>query len=279
MKKINNIEKIGIDVGGTYIKAGLVEENNIKISIKFKTPKKQKEIIEKILFICEILKTSKTKLVGIGLPSKIINGKIAYSNNIDLKKIDLKKVIEKEVKMPVYIQNDANCFVLAETIYGQGKNYNNVVGLTLGTGIGAGLVINQKNYSGRGNAFEIGDSLISSKTVEEYIGKDNFLKKAKKFGLKVNEPKDLFNLANKKDKKAIELWNFYGNILGKTIVNIIHNVDPEIIIIGGNISNAWKFFSKEMIKTVNDNTSLKPCKIVKSKLENSGLIGCTLLSL
>jgi glucokinase len=279
------MEKIGIDIGGTYIKAGLVEKDDIKILFKVKTPKKKIDIINKLYFICDNLKTKKTKFIGIGLPGpfkNIYEGVALKQNNIDLSNINLKKIFEKRYKIKVKINNDANCFTLAEAIYGEGKNFNNVLGITLGSGIGTGLCINKKIYTGRSNALEYGLSIIdinSLNILEDYIGKKGIIKKSKKYNLKIKEPEEIYKLALKKDINALNFWNDYGILLGLSINNIIKILDPDIIIIGGNVSNSWKFFNKNMFKTINKLNSLKPCPIIKSKLNNPGLIGSTLLSL
>jgi glucokinase len=280
-----NIEKIGIDIGGTFIKAGLVEKDNVKISIKFKTPKKQKEIIDKLFFICDLLKTKKTKFIGIGMPGPfkdIEQGIASKQNNIDLSDVNLKQLFEKKYKIKIKINNDANCFALAEANLGKAKNFNNILGITLGSGVGTGLIINKQIYTGRGNALEYGLSIFdinSLTSVEDFLGKKGIIKASKDYNLKVKEPEELYNLALKKNKNALKFWNDYGNLLGLSISNIIKILDPDIIVIGGNVSNAWEFFNKSMFKTINKMSSLKPCPIYKSQLDNPGVIGASLLSL
>ena len=277
------MEKIGIDIGGTTIKAGLIEKNEIKILFKVKTPKKKREIINKLYFICDNLITKKTKFIGLGIPGTINNkGLTNKLKNIDFANVNLKKLFENRYKIKVNVNNDANCFALAEAIYGKGKDFDNVLGITLGTGLGTGLVINKKIYSGRGAALEYGSNIIniqSLSSVEDFLGKKAIIKSAKEYNLNIKEPKDLYNLALKKDKNAIKFWNEYGSILGLMLSNLVKTFDPDIIIIGGNISDAWKFFSKDMKKALNKHTNLKPCPVYKSEIEETGVIGASLLSL
>lgn len=276
---MNKKNIIGIDIGGSYIKAGLVKKNKILKKVIYKTPKKKKEIINLILKIINELKDKNTISVGIGCPTTFKDEKISEAHNIDLENINLKKIVENKTNLKINIGNDADCFVFAEAILGEGKESNYVAGITLGTGIGGGLVINKQIYVGRGNAFEFGHTLIDTKTVEYYIGKKGIFREIKKRGIKAKTPFDLYILAKEGNKKSILFWKWYGSILGKAIVNMIQTVDPEIIIIGGKISDSWSFFEKEMNITIKKYVSLSPCKIIKSKLNEPGIVGASLLSL
>lgn len=277
---------IGVDVGGTNIKAGLVDKKGklIKfIECPTEAKKGKKKVIDNIISLIETIYSKNVKGIGVGIPGSFKNfekGIIYVTNNTPLNGVNLKKEIGKKFKCPIHTNNDANCFVLAEALIGGGKSYNTVLGLTLGTGLGSGLVIDKKIYFGRGNAFEYGSSFMErKKTVEYFLGKKGIIEIAKKHKMVIKEPIELFKMAKKGNKKALKAWEEFGLYLGKAIVNLAYTLDPEIFIIGGQIANAWPYFSKSMKKTIKSEYTIYTVKVVKSVLNRSGVIGASLLSL
>ncbi|MBW2980174.1 ROK family protein [Candidatus Woesearchaeota archaeon] len=282
---------IGVDIGGTNIRAGLVAPNGkitSKIKARTETKKGQKAVLRKIIDIIETFPIKKVDSIGLGVPGMIDakNGIVKYSPNLPLKNVNIRKLIEKEFKKPVFVDNDANCFTLAEAKYGAAKNKKNVIGLTLGTGVGSGIVIDGKLYHGRGNAAELGHTTINfngpkakcgnNGCVESYVSIRGILNRVK--GLYIKNPKELFELAEQKNKKALKLWQDTGSYLGVAIANFANIFDPDAIVIGGNIANAWKFFSKEMNKTIKKRALVKDIKVIRSKLgEDAGILGAASL--
>jgi len=280
--------KIGVDIGGTEIKAGILANGKIikKLSIRTEANKGKKQVIKNITEIIERLFDKKIKSIGIGAPGPLDykKGILGKQLNLPLSNFNLKKYIQQKFKVSVAIDNDANVFTLGEAVYGAERNNNNVVGLTLGTGIGGGVVINKKIYHGRGNAGELGhitikfDEKIKSKCgnngcIEQYISAEGICRRAK-----IKSPLELYNLAVKGNKKAISDWDETGRLLGIGITNIINSFDPDIIIIGGNISKAWKFFFRSMQKEIKKRSFLKGVKVVRTKLgEDAAIIGAASL--
>lgn len=278
---------IGMDIGGTHIRAAVIDaKGKIILKVKSKTEVKKggKTVIKNIIHTISMLKAHNVKAIGIGVPGLIDKekGLVINSPNLPINNLKIKKIIQKEFKKPVFIDNDANCFTLGEAIYGAGKNKKHVIGLTLGTGIGGGIVINKKIYHGRAYAGELGHITINfngpkarcgnNGCIESYISARGITKRAK------NTPKKLFELAKKRNKKALKVWNDTGFYLGLGITNIVNALDPDIVVIGGNISRAWKFFNKNTQKTVKDKAFIKKTKIVRSKLlENAAMIGAAVL--
>jgi len=183
------------------------------------------------------------------------------------------------------MENDVNCFTLAESVIGAGKGKNIIFGLTLGSGVGGGLVINSKIYQGAfGAAGEIGHSIIKFNgekckcgnfgCFEEYGSKRFFQRK------KVTS-KELEKTTNQGKKNSREIFKEYGKYLGIGIANIVNILDPEIIIIGGGLIHAHKYFmktaEKEAKKRILSPLSKKNLQIKISKLgAAAGAVGAAL---
>jgi len=282
---------IGLDIGGTNIKAGLVINGKIikKFETKTQCNKGKKQILNNIIKTLEAVFDKKAKAIGIGCPGPLDSkkGTIGNTPNIPLKNVNIKKFIKDRFKLPVYLDNDANCFALGQALYGPGKNKNTVIGITLGTGVGGGIVINKKMFQGKGNAGELGHITINFDgpksrcnnhgCIETYVSSRGILKTAKNNNIKVKETKELFNLASKGNKKAIKSFNQTGFYLGIGLANIINAFDPNIIIIGGKIADSWPFFNKSMKDTIRKRALSKGTKIVKRTLKDSGIIGAAAL--
>ena len=281
---------IGVDLGGTNIRAGLVLCNKVIKKSEVKTePDKGKTIVIKNL-VKAISRAMIKNVAGIGIgspgPLDYRKGLIIRTKNIPIEKVNLKKILEKKFNVPVFVDNDANCFALGEAVYGAGKKFDAVVGLTLGTGVGGGIIIEKKIFHGRNDAGELGHTTINFNGIkcncgnigclEEYASTRGIMRLAK--GLKAKTPLDVYNLALKGNKKAIKAFEKMGFYLGIAVANFVNIFDPDVVIIGGGISNAWKFFSKSMKKTVKERAYVnKNPIIVKSRLRDAAILGAASL--
>ena len=280
---------VGVDLGGTSIKGALVAKKG-KIIKKCETSteakKGTKTVINNIISAINEVKSGKISGIGIGSPGPMDYKKGIITNpvNLPFRNVPLKKIIQKNFSLPVFLDNDANCFALGEAIFGAGKKYQNVVGITLGTGVGGGVIIDKKIYHGRGNAAELGHMTIkfdglkarsrNNGDIEEYVAARGV---SRIFG--GSDPYSIYNLALKGNKKAVKTFEEIGHYLGIGLANIIYAFDPDIIIVGGKISNSWKFFSKAMYKSVKERYFANPCSIVKSRLKDAGILGAAALLL
>jgi len=153
---------IGVDLGGTNVRAGLVQNGKILAlqARPISSQAKQGIIIDEICETIAAVLQPGVRGIGLGVPSVVdINTGIVYSaHNIpSWRAVPLKKILERRFHLPIFINNDANCFTLGELLFGEARGYQHVVGLVVGTGLGAGLVINGRLYSGNnGGAGEIG---------------------------------------------------------------------------------------------------------------------------
>src|SRR3989338_5272547 len=151
---------IGIDIGGTKTAIGVVENDNIVKYNKIATNGSARldAVLNNLTNLIDSVFEKNIYGIGIGFPAPVECGKINECVNIPAyKEIDLEDILKKIYSVPVFVENDANCFALGEKYYGKAKGYNNIVGVTLGTGLGVGVLINNKLFSGNsGSAGELG---------------------------------------------------------------------------------------------------------------------------
>jgi glucokinase len=274
------MEVIGVDIGGTTIHIGLVQNNLIKRETKIFVDRTAEAAVtlQSLVQLIRQNLTKNTAAIGIGVPAIVDpdNGIVYDVQNIpNWKEIPLKKILEKEFKIPVFINNDANCFALGEFTYGKSKNYRNVIGLSLGTGIGMGIIINKELYNGvLCGAGEIGMLGYKDSIIENYSGSFFFLKNynatAKKLALD----------AKKGEPTALEAFNEYGKHLGETIKSLVYLFAPEVIILGGSISKAYPYFKNSMLeslKTFAYQEQIKNLLIEVSITKGSAILGASSL--
>jgi len=274
---------ISFDVGGTNIKASLIATSGRVLVSSFEPTKNnlgKNKIIEEVICLADDLLVGQVRLKGVALawPSTV---------NLSLSGQEMKNILQKKFKVPVILENDANVFTLAEAKLGQGKKYKVVVGLTLGTGVGCGLVIDKKIYHGAGQASEFGHVSLNFSgpkcacgnygCFEEFAGSRAIERLAKKYKFKNKTGQDLYELAIQGDKRATKLWQEFGKQLAWGIISVINALDPEIVVVGGQISKAWKFFYPAMQAEVDSKVMFKKTPIKVSKLENAGTLGAALL--
>jgi len=280
---------IGVDLGGTTIGAALVTDKGKiidKLEVPTQTNKGTKTIVNNIISAIKEIKKGEISGIGIGSPGPLDykKGIIKDAVNLPFKNIPLKDIIQNKFKIKTYLDNDANCFGLAEAVFGQGKVYDNVVGITLGTGFGGSLIIKRKTYRGRNNAAELGHLTINHDGPDSRCNNHGCIEThVSARGIKrmhgASNPHLIEKLAKKGDEKAKKTYEETGHYLGLGLTNIMYALDPDIIIIGGKISNAWSLFSNTMNKVIKERYFVEPCNIVKSKLKNPGILGAAALVL
>lgn len=271
---------IGVDLGGTNIRAGLVD--NGKITDVRHTLLKDKEslsgTLSQLFSVIHPLMNANVTGIGVGVPSvvDIENGIVLDVVNIpSWKRVELKKILETEFKIPVSINNDVNCFALGELHYGQGKQFSSFIAVALGTGIGAGIIINGKLYSGSNcGAGEIGAIPYLDKNFEFYTSSEFF---ESEYSISA---KLAYEEAMAGSQKALSIWSKYGEHLGNALKAITYAYDPEAIILGGSIANAFDFFEQSMQKSVADflfPDTLRNLKILRSDIKNIAVLGAAAL--
>src|SRR3989344_4937130 len=158
---------LALDIGGSNIRSANVSGTKISNYRKTPTPKRKKEILEEIFKIVEShARPSSIKISTAGFER---DGIMQQSLKADINGIPLSKILERKFRVPVYLENDANCAALAEFHYGAGRGKKNFILLTLGTGIGGGAILDGKLYRGRGGAIEPGSMIIDKGIIFEEL--------------------------------------------------------------------------------------------------------------
>jgi glucokinase len=272
---------IGVDLGGTNIRAGIREDDLIirREQVSLTDKDSLESTLSQLIRLIKPLVSSKIKGIGVAAPSIVdnVNGIVYNVVNIpSWKKVALKDILEKEFDIPTRIDNDANCFALGELMHGKAKGLNHVVGITLGTGVGSGVIINGKIFSGNnGGAGEVGYLNYLDKDFEFYCGSFFFEEMHNTSAYEVSQK------AKAGNKEAIRIWEDYGLHTANLIKSVVYAYDPEAIIFGGSISNAFSLFESAMRKNISENFhflgSINKLKIMQSENPNSTLLGASSL--
>lgn len=263
---------IGIDLGGTNIKVGLVNEKYEiveKATAPTDLPRSAESICKSIVdTVWKVLNEAKVTIgevnsIGIGTPgvANRNSGIVLYSCNLDFRNTDLRALIKKYLDKPVYVENDANAAAFGEVLAGAGKGYKDVVVITLGTGVGGGIIIDGKIYSGfnfcgaelghsvivykgrkcgcgRNGCFEAYSSAtalinMTKEAMEQH--KDSKMWEIAENSLDKVDGKTAFDGMRADDKAAKEVVDMYIEYLGCGLTNIINTFQPEVLLIGGGI--------------------------------------------
>ena len=223
--------------------------------------------------------TSDIDGIGIGVPSVVDAEKgIVYDvmNIPSWKEVHLKTILEKEFGITTAVDNDVNCFVLGEKNFGDGKPFDDVVGITLGTGVGAGIVIGGKLYRGANTgAGEVGSLPYLDSDYEHYCSA-SFLNKYYQ-----SDGEELARRAERGDEQAVQAWQRLGYHLGKLLQVLLYTYDPQAVVIGGGIASSHLYFEKSMLASMRENfpyqRTLDRIHVFFSRLKGSNLLGASKL--
>lgn len=267
---------IGIDMGGTTIQGGLIEGKSLIRQFAADTNAQAggETTLNVLKGVISKLKNTKTKAIGIGVPSVVDKNKgIVYNvqNIKDWEEVHLKDLLESEFNIPVFIDNDANCFAYGEKIFGKGRDFRNFVGITLGTGVGGGII--QNNHllldSNCGSG-EFGEIPYLDSILEDYCGSSFFVRNANMTGYEAAIK------AKQGDLEAIRIYEEYGLHLSMLVKIILLIIDPEAIIFGGSIAKSFDLFEKSMYENLTDfpyPNSVDKIQILSSDLHEIGVLG------
>ena len=309
---------VGIDIGGTFVKCGIVSSQG-EIIVKGKIPTGKERTYQEIAqdianFVRELEEKAgvQTQAVGIGCPGTVDSEKgiIMYSNNIAWENIPLGKELERLLGKPTYITNDANAAALGESFIGAGKEYNSSILITLGTGVGGGIVLDGKLFEGNCSAgAEIGHHVIRKngkkctcgrkgcfeayssatalmKEAREKMKKDkaSMLWKACDGRIENVDGKVIFDCAQAGDKTAKKVVDWYIDYLSEGIANLANVFRPEAILLGGGVSAQGDALIIPTQKLVNERlyggSDYAPVKVAVATLGNdAGLCGAGKLAM
>ena len=308
--------RMGVDVGGTTIKFGILdEENNIVIKSAIDTPdtfeKSMKELAgEAERLAGELGLTLKDfPCIGVGTPGSVnsATGWVALSGNTNWKDVYLKAELEKYIPVPVYIGNDANCAIIGENVAGAAKGRKNVLMFTLGTGVGGGIILNGKMFSGAdGLGAEVGHVVMIHNglqcacgmkgCMECYASATALVRQTEQAAEEHPESimndwikehgkvsgRTAFECARKNDKAALEVVNNYTAYIANGIGSMVNVFRPEIVIIGGGVSNEGEYLLELIREKAAQYTFAQDVigipDIVRASLGNdAGMIGAAYL--
>ncbi|MFA5286792.1 MAG: ROK family protein [Candidatus Omnitrophota bacterium] len=295
---------IAIDLGGTNLKVALLD---LQYRIKDKEIMGTRSFLEKDELISGIIHAinrvikynnlDKTDILGVGLglpgPVDAKSGVVHFFPNIPgWREVPLRDMLRNRVGLPVFLDNDAKIMALAEHRLGSAKGFSNVLCMTLGTGIGGGIIIGGKLYRGFNNAAgEVGHLPINEHglscncgrtgCLEAYIGNNKIIKDARKEFKRNISLEELSALAAKGNKRAIKIWNKVGRRLGFALAGVVNLLNLDAIVMGGGVANAGKILfdsTKESLKKQAMSVHGSHVKIFKAKLgNNAGLIGAAIV--
>lgn len=274
------ISHIGIDLGGTNVRAGIVQGNALQriVSRKINAAVSAEEVLQQLITITNELIDDSVGSIGVGVPGLVDATEEMVYDVVNIpawKQVPLQRWLQDHYKLPVIVNNDANCFALGEYYFGKGRGCHAMIGLTIGTGLGSGLILNKKLYAGRnGGAGEFG-MMDYLDQCYEYYASGRFFRNV--YG---TEGESVFKNAAEGNETALKMYEAFGTHLGNAIKAIMYAVDVEKIILGGSVRHAFPFFEKSMwqqLQTFAYTQALNHLKIEVSELENSGVLGAAAL--
>lgn len=291
---------IGVDLGGTNIRAAKVDEegNILQILKDSSEPDKGVDhVMNKMINLIESIDDYEECVgIGLGIPGPIdtINGKIIVSTNLPkLVGYPIAEHISKHFNKPVFMDNDVKVAALGEAVLGGGKGYPIVYYVTISTGIGGALVIDKNVISGQnGHAGEVGNISIdrnrkkynvlnvgaveneASGTAITRIGKETF-------GEQIENAGDVFALAKEGNEKAMEIVENMSYDLAMMFSTIAHIVDPHVFVVGGGVMKAKDVFFDKMEKYYRDmiHVGMQPVVFKEAQLDEPGIVGAAMLAM
>ncbi|MRX71485.1 ROK family protein [Bacillus lacus] len=322
MLRINtaNFFVIGIDVGEkkirfavTDLNANIIGRQTVRLAEAVTKDQLVQTIMKQIYMLVDESAISFAKILGIGIGMHGIvdheKGIAVFAPNLNMKNIPLKELLEKEFHIPVKVENDVRAMALGESWFGNGADYEDIVCINVGYGIGAGIIMKNRLFRGQhGVAGEIGHTVIdlngpacscgnygclqaiaANDGMKAYVikqmalGRNTIISSLVNGNLEKVSGKVIHQAALAGDALAMEVLENSGRYLGASIANLINVLNPERIIIGGGISRAGAYILDPIIKVVEQralNAEAKKTSIVQSKLKDKAtLIGAVTLVL
>ena len=259
---------IGIDVGGTNLKAGLVNEAGQILSVSrtplhFTTAENFAEVLADLSRqVMGDLPPEAIDHVGIGIPGAVQGGNILFTANIPMRDVPLKTLFQKHLKLPVTLANDADCAAAGEYLFGAGKGTRDFIIVTLGTGVGGGMILGGRLHTGKCCAGEVGHMVIDldgepcscgrAGCWESYASATGLIRMGRqaaaahpdsllsqlarqKAGL---DGKSIFTAAEQEDLAAREVVTRFVNYLAAGVTNLVNILQPDVVAIGGGVAGA-----------------------------------------
>lgn len=283
---------IGIDIGGTKILGVLVNEGGkIVRSVRVSTASfgSQMALLEGVCSLIRgLVGVNSIAGIGVGIPGRVRDGKVVFIPNVPmLAGVSITRALRR-FGVPVFVQNDGDCFALAEHCYLAGKGMQNIVGVVIGTGVGSGIICEGKLYVGNGFAGEIGHIIVDPSgivcacgnegDIESWCSGENIVKHYIHAGGRMKNPdaRDIFT--RDYDVVAVMVRKQTLEKLAVGLANVVNVLDPEMIVLGGSVSKSLNCnaVQRELKRYAKDSS----VRVVKGKLrDEAGAIGAALLAL
>lgn len=271
-----NSKVLCIDLGGTKLSLAHVCNGNISNQQAYAVTKNESlSEFNKFLFnaIAPFM-TDEVTGISIGVPSLIemSSGKVVETVNIPAwQNVEIKTLLEQQFKVPVIVNNDANCFAVGEFHYGSGKDCKNIIGVCMGTGLGAGLILNGKLYTGKYSAAgEFGSFPYLDATIEDYCSGKLFTNYFGTTGALA------YRKASEGCEKTRQIFKQLGCHIGAALHQVILSFDPDKVVLGGSVSHSFGLFNTSMMQTLKELTHptlFENLQVVQSELPHAALLG------
>ncbi|MDH5198609.1 MAG: ROK family protein [Gemmatimonadota bacterium] len=273
---------IGVDLGGTNVRVAAVRQQRLgEVSSAAVNPQGSvEEVLDQLCALIDRAGPRDADGIGIGVPGLVDldRGVVFDLMNIpSWKEVPLGSILEKRYGVPVLVNNDANCFALGEKHFGKGIGHRSLVGAIVGTGFAAGIIIDGRLYAGAHcGAGEFGTLPYRDGIYEHYCGGLFFPRRAGQTGA------EMYRRATEGDREALEIFAEFGHHLGEGIKAIVYAYDPGLIVLGGSVRKAFRYFHEAMwesIRTFAYANSLESLTIEVSELEHVAILGAAALHL
>lgn len=271
---------LGIDIGGTSIAGGKVEDGRIVGQSKAGTRASEGGDVSLgvLKSVVAELVDGQTRAIGVGVPS-VVDRKTGIVYNVQniagWDEVDIRGILEREFGLPVFVDNDANCFAFGEKIFGKGREFSNFVGVTLGTGVGSGIISAGRLLPDANcGSGEFGEVRIGGVKFDDWCGSHFFPDETGMSGA------ELSALARRGDAKALKAFEEYGRRLSELVKLIVLVLDPEAVIFGGSIAKSFDFFGDAIRANLADfpyPKSIEKLRILASDSNDSGVLGAASL--
>jgi len=273
---------LGVDLGGTQVRVGKVRGSALERSTAAPISRlaRAEVVAGEVYRAIDAVFDDEVTGIGCGVPSVVdVERGVVYGveNIPSWREVPLRDDLERRYGVPAYINNDANAFAVGELYFGAGRGCRHLVAISLGTGLGSGIVVDGKLYSGANcGAGEIGAVPYRDHTIEYYCAGGFFQREA---GVRGEE---VFRRAHEGDPAAIKLLGDYGFELGHAILIALLAYDPQLVVLGGSISAALPFFEARMRERLSEypwQHVIENLRIVRSEVENVAIRGAAALYL
>jgi glucokinase len=271
---------IGVDLGGTKLHAARTIGQRIATQSRqvYDANASAEAVLQTIIDAIERHLSPDVKGIGVGVPSVVdpLRGIVYEVANIPAwREIHLKDRLESHFNLPVKINNDVNCFSLGEYYFGNWQETQDMVCMSLGTGMGVGLIFAGKLYTGQTcGAGELGELPYGDSKLENYCSGQFFTRNYDTTGT------DVFNRASHGEETALEIYRIFGEHLAQALSTVLLAYNPQMVVIGGSVSAAYPFFIDSLNKSMKKFTfqSLwQSTRLVKSQNSNTPVLGAAAL--